>query len=522
MKTASRQAMKAASQQWSLKPQIIFLGIISPAVLTAALLYLYQTDFKEENHTHLTERARAICLMAEAYRIGVEERWDMGVFTVEQMKKFHAAGEEKKWKTMIPVYASMQAVSRTADAAGYTFRVPGEKPRNPLNTPTPLESRVLALMQKDQLEEYSEYDPEAHVLRYFRAVRLGASCLKCHGNPADSAKIWGREDGTDITGDAMEGWKEGEIHGAFEIIQDTRKSELRLQDRVRTATWVSIIGLALISILFSTIILRLVSRAVVRPIRKLIHQILEGSINLKQAARQVSQSSTILADGAATQAAAIEESAAALEQVTAMTQANEANVKRTSETAERVTRAVHQARDRVAHMVETMNTVHEAAEQTAVIVKSIDDIAFQTNLLSLNAAIEAARAGELGAGFSVVAAEVRQLAGRSAEAARETTGRIGLSQERSDKGVQVAAEVRQFLDDIMEEVDRVSGLASDIAAASREQTEGIIQVNAGVSDVDKVVQVNAGVSEEVASASEELSTQASELKDMVDSLSCII
>lgn len=169
-----------------------------------------------------------------------------------------------------------------------------------------------------------------------------------------------------------------------------------------------------------------------------------------------------------------------------------------------------------------MGDIKDAAMETSKIIKTIDDIAFQTNLLALNAAVEAARAGEAGKGFAVVAEEVRNLAYKSAQAAKNTAELIERSQTESDRGLSVATEMSERLEKISSSVSDVSTLVVEISAASDEQATGIKQINTAMSEMDKTVQNNASSSEETASAAEELTSQAEELNYMVDRLMLII
>ena len=203
--------------------------------------------------------------------------------------------------------------------------------------------------------------------------------------------------------------------------------------------------------------------------------------------------------------------------------------KRNAENALKAKAAAGQARqsadggsEQMKTMIAAMDAIKAASQDITKILKTIDEIAFQTNILALNAAVEAARAGEAGAGFAVVADEVRSLAQRCAAAAKETAVKIDDSVAKSQQGVQISADVATSFATIQERIRQLDSLVAEIANASQEQSQGIGQVNTAVTQMDQVTQSNAGSAEESASASEELNAQAGSLKEVVANLQQLV
>ena len=509
-------------KQWSLRGKIVLLGVALPTILIVLLFRLYTVESRDKTLEAFTDKARAICLTAESTRDEMEHKWRLGLFSAEQLREYAERGEREKIMAAVPVVSAWNAAMRKAEEGGYTFRVPKFQPRNPKNEPDPLEARALRTMAEKNLDEYYEIDEATNSVRYFRAVRLTETCLLCHGDPANSTRLWGNDRGIDPTGGRMENWKVGELHGAFQVIQSLDAADQQLQQAVRQATWIVVAGLALMAILFATLVLRVVSNSVIKPISRIIEDLAGNADNLLDAASQVSSASHELADGSTNQAASLEETSASLEEMSSMTRLNAENVKQTSQMAEEARSSAEVAQHSMVKMGDAIGEIKKSSDQTAEIMKTIDQIAFQTNLLALNAAVEAARAGEAGAGFAVVAEEVRALALRSGEAARNTEQLIEQSQRNADHGVAAAAEVQEILGKIVDGVKKVSQLAKEIAVASDEQAQGVNQINVAVSQVDKVTQANAAISEEAASASEELSGQANEINSLIRDLALIV
>ena len=279
---------------------------------------------------------------------------------------------------------------------------------------------------------------------------------------------------------------------------------------------------SLVAILAGTFVCMALIVLITRPIRQVIAALTGGSEQVSAASGQVSSASQSLAQGSSEQASSLEETSSALEEMASMTKQNAEHANKADALMGETKGTVRSGVEAMTRMSEAIEKIKASAGETAKIIKTIDEIAFQTNLLALNAAVEAARAGEAGKGFAVVAEEVRNLARRSAEAARTTADLIEGAQKNAEAGVQVTAEVGKSLHAIQESAGKVGALVAEIAAASKEQAQGIEQVNTAVAEMDKVVQQNAANAEESASASEELTSQAQELNGMVAELVAIV
>jgi methyl-accepting chemotaxis protein len=497
--------------------KILGAALTAVAVAVFVALAIQRQVIESQGITLAKQQMRSVLLEAESVRDSIAKLSRNGAFDRPTLlKEFHEKNDLRSSTLYhtVPVVAAWEAVGAMAKQEGFEFRVPKNQARNPKNLPTPEEAEILRQFESGQASEYFRVDKLNNWIVYARPIKLSEDCLACHGDPAHSPT----GDGKDILGFRMENWKAGEVHGAFVLKSDYRKVQAVMNDGFRTTLYWMIplsIGIAVRFYAFNR-------RMIEAPLSSIADSLGSGADQIAAAAFQIANASQTLAQGASKQAANLEHTDASLHTLASMTKESAANAQRAQALAEETCADGDKGNLTVSELTNAMTELKASSQEVSKIIKTIDEIAFQTNILALNAAVEAARAGEAGAGFAVVADEVRALAQRSAEAAKETSWRIEAATKKSDDGAKSSEEAAIAFSTMVEKVHALEKVIGEISQATGEQAKGFAQITEAVSEIDSITQANAASAEETASSNEELSAQASELTSLMTRLNVMI
>ncbi len=538
-----------------LRTKLIALGVSQLLLVAGILFYMNYRQQRIAARESINTKAKTIVLNVEAVRQEMQEKWAIGQYNQDLLKQWAEAGETEKILHSVPVFTAWNSAKKKAAESGYEFKVPKFYPRNPQNEPDALEAQVLKQLESGNVKEHSVYDPEKNAVRYFRPIALTKECMICHGDPAQSLALWGNDKGQDPTGHKMENWKEGEVHGAFEVIQSLDQADAEVQEALIWNTCV----VTLLVLGGAAVFYFLVSYSICTPISETVavfqkyatgdisqrlavtssdeigelrtsvnsfaerlsdmlltmgnsaHKLTSSSEHLCLTANRLTKGASESKSQSATVSSAAEEMSINIKNMASSTEQMSGGVRHVAASIEEMTKTISEIAKnaetsaRIAADAARVASVSNdkighlgiAANEIGKVIEVIQDIAEQTNLLALNATIEAARAGEAGKGFAVVATEVKELAKQTASATDDIRARI--------EAMQISAgEAVDSIKSIGDIIHNVNDVSKTIAAAVEEQSITTKEIARNISQVASASEVVARSVNESAAASQEI------------------
>jgi methyl-accepting chemotaxis protein len=443
-----------------------------------------------------------------------EKHWEDGVYSPEDLRDHASRGEMEHVMAMVPIVAATASLSSQAGDAGYEYHISSLTPRNAENRADKTQAAAIHTIIEQDLDELIQMDEATNSLHYYRPIKLGKSCLSCHGDPATALALWGNNQGLDVTGYKMENLQEGDVYGVYEIIQsmDHEDGELKASAlQVGLTTIVCLMATAM----FSMIILKSIRldigenatslRAVAR------ENLVAVGHQMRCNANETTHQAT-LASGAAEQVSANAQSLAkAVEEFNTSIREISGNTSNAATVAGLAVEAANRTNT-------TVTKLGVSSAEIGNVIKVINSIAEQTNLLALNATIEAARAGEAGKGFAVVANEVKELAKQTSEATEDIIRKIAMIQDDTAHAVEAIGQVTGIIRQINESQNAIASAVEEQSAMTGEISRNISEVATGSSEIARNITLVATAADSTSRGTEETLRAANDIEKMADDL----
>ena len=543
----------------SFEKRVVLTIAFTCVVTTVAAIFIAWNKLESEGQRSLVSKSGAILSRIEVGSQYVAQMNTLDGVILETQSKFPDGklSDEQKLKVLksVPVYAAFEIGKSGAEIENYRFRIASTEARNPENKATPAETLVIEKFRKNpELKEIIEESPDGKFILVSRPIRISEKrgCLKCHGLPETSP--W--KNGKDILGYTMENMKDGDMRATFTIVSSLEPVKAAAQASVReNALWGFLIGLIATGAAFFGV------RKPINELTLLAESLFKTAEDVALMSSEIAASSVSLSSGATDQAAAIEETSASMEEMSAMVASNSDNAKNSQTLAQQSQHSAERGKAVVQEMIQSISQIDESNAQIMTQIqdsnrqisdivniindigtktKVINEIVFQTKLLSFNASVEAARAGESGKGFSVVAEEIGNLAQISGNAAAEiekmlisstqkvesivvetkqkVEGLVNSGKEKVEHGTSVAQQCGDVLTEIVDSVQNVGRMVIQISEGSQEQSRGVQEINKAMIQLNHITQENSSASLEASTTAERLSTQAAALRKSVDAI----
>lgn len=601
-----KRTYKIIYKNTTIKNKIIYGTVATILVTTLIGTILSMNDIKDVAREGLIQHVRAVKAMGEAVLHQTSQNWENNMFNSAAVKK----EIDNKDYSIIPIVSTFNAIKQAGENTIFKFRTPVMNPRNSANKANDEDLKIFEKLKNENLDEYYYIDRKTEQLHYYETLRMGSHCIKCHGDPATSEKLWGNKEGLDFTGKKMEGYKVGDFYGAMvltyrlDALSPTLVRDLIINNIFYFLIYLT--GIAIIIFIIKKAMRPLDDVAMaleemskgegdltqkieikthdevgnvaglfnqlIEQLGSMIKTIMNASDHIAHSSIEMTNSSGSLASVAQDQAASIEETSSAMEEIKAtidsvfettkaqatragdnkilMEQLSEAinQINKTAQNANRMADDTYKyaidGEQVLGKTVEGMKEINESSNRITDFVSIINDISDQINLLSLNASIEAARAGDHGKGFAVVAEEIAKLAEQTAGSTGEIKKLILESNSKVESGSQLVAKTAESLRLIITNVKKTAELMEQIAKSSVELDENSRKAAGNAKDVNRmseeistmmqeqsissneiikaidrineVTQSVASGSEELAASSEELSSQSELLNNLVN------